>query len=150
MLIGLYRGYKLKDNLGEITDSFKVDTDSSIMDWIPSGGGDGIDLNIGDGCEELVASILMWILATIIIGVLLFIFGTIIWFSILLLLAILYWMFFRGLRLVFKKSRVCQGDFFMSFRYAFTYTLFSTLWLIVVLFVIEHQNYSLVAFWSLF
>jgi len=68
----------------------------------------------------------------------------------LLLLAILYWIFFRGLRLVFKNSRICQGNFMLSLRYALGYTTFSTLWLIVILFFIEHQNYTIVAFSALF
>ena len=155
MVIGLYKGFKLKDNLGRITDSFKVDTDSSLLDWVPSGGdgrdgGNGVDLDIGDGCEEVVVGVLIWIVVTILIGILLFIFGTIVWFSILLLLAILYWIFFRGLRLVFKKSSICQGDILQSLKYSFLYTSFSTLWLICILFVVEHQNYSFTAFGTLF
>ena len=147
MFIGLYRGYKLKDNLGEITDTFKLDKDSGILDWSPT---IDVDINLGDGLEEFFISIVLWILATIVIGILLFIFGTMVWFSILLLLAILYWIFFRGLRLVFKKSPVCQRNLVLSLRYAFTYTTLSTLWLVILLFITEHQNNTLVAFGALF
>jgi hypothetical protein len=147
MSIGLYRGYKLKDNLGKITDTFKPDSYFSDNSWVPESS---IGLDIGDGIEGAILSIVIWILATLVIGVLLVVFGNFIWFSVLLLLAILYWIFFRGLRLVFKKSALCQGDFLLSIKYAFVYTCFSTLWLVVVLFVVEHQNYSLVALGSLF
>lgn len=143
ILIGLYKGFKLKDNLGKITDSFKTDTDSNLLDWMPSFE-DGIDF--GDGCAEAM----IWILVSIALTILLFIFGTIIWFSILLLLAILYWIFFRALRLVFKCSPMCQGNLILSVRYAFSYTALSTLWLIILLFFLEHQNYTLVAFAALF
>ena len=147
MSIGLYRGYKLKDNVGKITDTFKPSTDFSDNSWVPDGS---IDLDIGDGIGGAILSIVIWILATFIIGILLVFFGNFIWFSVLLLLAILYWIFFRGLRLVFKKSPICQGDFVLSIKYAFMYTICATVWLIVVLFVIEHQNYSLVALGALF
>ncbi len=147
MSIGLYRGYKLKDNLGKITDSFKVNTDMIDGSWSPA---DSIDLSIGDGCEGIIGSIIAWILATIVLGILLFIFSNLIGFSILFLLAILYWIFFRALRLVFKKSPICQGDFLLSLRYAFIYTCFSTLWLTLLLFIAEHQNNSLIALRALF
>jgi hypothetical protein len=147
MSIGLYRGYKLKDNLGKIIDSFKPKTDFLDSSWTPD---NPTDLTIGDGCEGIVASAILWILVTIAIGMFLFIFGNFVWFSILLLLAILYWIFFRGLRIVFKKSSICQGDFLLSIKYASMYTVFSTLWLIVILFVVENQNYTFVAFGELF
>jgi len=51
MAIGLYRGYKLKDNLGQITDSFKLDKDSPLLDWIPTDGWEeGFNFSAGDGC----------------------------------------------------------------------------------------------------
>lgn len=147
MSVGLYRGFKLKDDLGEITDTFSIDANPLDASWVPD---NPFDASIGDGIEGAIASVIIWILATFIIGVLLFLFSNFIWFSILLLLAILYWIFFRGLRLVFKKSPLCQGDFVMSLKYAFVYTSLSTLWLVVVLFVVEHQNYSFLALGSLF
>lgn len=148
MAVGLYRGYKLKDNLGDITDRFKLNTDGINTDWFPSLPVDG-EL-VGDGCGEIILSILVWIGFTILLGIIFFIFGTVIWFSILLLLAILYWVFFRGLRFVFKKSPKCQGDFLLSIKYAGLYTFFATLWLSLLLTIYEHQNYSVVAFGSLF
>lgn len=147
MSIGLYRGYKLKDNLGKITDSFKPETGLLDNSWAPD---NPMDATIGDGCEGIIVSIIAWVFATIILSVFLFLFGNFIWFSTLLLLAILYWIFFRGLRIVFKKSPICQGDFLLSVKYAGMYTIFSTLWLIIVLFVVEHQNYTLVALGGLF
>jgi hypothetical protein len=149
MSIGLYRGYKLKDNVGKITDTFKPNSDSSDDSWVPESS-IALDIDMGDGIEGAILSIVIWILATFVIGILLVFFGNFIWFSVLLLLAILYWIFFRGLRLVFKKSPICQGDFLLSIKYAFVYTCLSTLWLVVVLFVLEHQNYSLVALGALF
>jgi len=147
MSTGLYRGYKLKDNLGKITDSFKPETELLDNSWIPD---NPMDATIGDGCEGIAVSIVAWIFATIILGVILFLFSNFIWFSTLLLLAILYWIFFRGLRIVFKKSPICQGNFLLSIKYASIYTIFSTLWLIIVLFVVEHQSDTIVALGGLF
>lgn len=146
MSVGLYKGFKLKDDLGKITDTFNPSSDL-LSGWSPDSPW---DLSIDDGIGGIIASLIIWILVTFALAVLLFLFGNFIWFSILLLLAILYWIFFRGLRLVFKKSPLCQGDFILSIKYAFMYTSLSTLWLVVVLFVVEHQNYSLVALGSLF
>lgn len=147
MSIGLYRGYKLKDNLGKITDSFKINTDMIDGSW---GSTDSIDLDIGDGFGDIIGSVIAWILVTIALGTLLFIFSNLIGFSILFLLAILYWIFFRALRLVFKKSPICQGHFLLSLRYVFMYTCFSTLWVSLILFVAEHQNNSLTVLGALF
>jgi len=148
MTIGLYKGYKLKDNLGKITDRFDLEDIKGIQpDWLPDGD---IDLDIGDGCGGLIAGIIIWFFAAIVVGILIFLLGTMLWFSILLLFAMLYWIFFRGLRLVFKKSKKCQGDIFLSVRYAGAYTLFATAWLVIILFIFEHGNYSLIALGSLF
>jgi len=95
------------------------------MDWIPD---NPLDITIGDDIEGIIASIIIWFIATIVFGILIFFFSTIIWFSILLLLAILYWIFFRGLRLIFKKSPICQGNFLLSVRYVGLYSFFATTW----------------------
>lgn len=147
MAIGLYRGYKLKDNLGEITDKFDGKDASIFIDWFtPS----EIGLSIGDGIGGVIGSIIIWILVSILIGIVITIVGAFIWFSILLLFAALYWIFYRGLRLVFKKSPISQGNLLISLKYSSLYTLGATAWLIVILFIAEHQNYTFIAFASLF
>lgn len=128
MFVGLYRGYKLKDDLGDIVNDFKLDTHSNPLDWLPT---DIDHLELADGCENIIA----WTFVTIVIGLLLFFFGSIIWFSIVSLLAILYWIFFRGLRLVFKKSKICRGDLVQSLKFAIIYTLLSTSWLVTIFFI---------------
>ena len=147
LTLGLYQGYKLKENVGKIVDQFELNSDGIRMDWMPD---NPLDITIGDGIEGIIASIIIWFVATLVFGILFFLFSTIIWFSILLLLAILYWIFFRGLRLIFKKSPICQGNFLLSVRYAGLYTFFAITWLLILLFILENQNYSIVAFGALF
>jgi hypothetical protein len=147
MTVALYKGVKLKDNLGQITDTFDTKKFTVFKDWFSPVD---MDLSLGDGIEGVIGSIIAWILASIIIGIVITFLGAFIWLSILLLLAILYWIFYRGLRLVFKKSPISQGDLLVSLKYSSLYTLGATAWLIVLLFIAEHKNNTFEAFASLF
>jgi hypothetical protein len=98
LTIGLYKGIKLKDNLGDLTENIK-------LDHLPDLSG-GIDVpveipDVGDGIEGIIVGILAWIIFTIVLLVFIWIFGTILWTMVLIFAAILYWIFFRALRLVF-------------------------------------------------
>ena len=127
--ISLYNGTKLKDSLGKLTDTF----DSKKLNFLKEMNGDsgfGQSLpEIGEGIGGIIASIIFWILATIIISYLFFALGAIIWMSILIFLAMLYWVFFRALRLIFKKSSECSGNIERSIFYGITYTLLYNFWI---------------------
>ena len=127
--ISLYNGTKLKDSLGKLTDTF----DSKKLNFLKEMNGDsgfGQSLpEIGEGIGGIIASIIFWILATIIISYLFFALGAIIWISILIFLAMLYWVFFRALRLIFKKSSECSGNIERSIFYVITYTLLYNFWI---------------------
>ena len=127
--ISLYNGTKLKDSLGQLTDTF----DSKKLNFLKEMNGDsgfGHSLpEIGEGIGGIIASIIFWILATIIISYLFFALGAIIWMSILIFLAMLYWVFFRALRLIFKKSAECSGNIERSVFYGITYTLLYNFWI---------------------
>ena len=145
LTIGLYNGFKLRDNLGKIIDKFrwkKPDIDLDIS------SGDLPDL--GDGIGGIIMGIIMWIIFSIALVVLIWIFGAVFWFSILLLMALLYWIFFRALRLVFKKSKECKGNLSSSILYGAGYTLLYSGWLFVILFIAEHRENSLTVFQNLF
>lgn len=127
--ISLYKGTKLKDSIGKLTDTF----DSKKLNFLKEINGDsgfGHSLpEIGEGIGGIIASIIFWILATIIISYLFFALGAIIWMSILIFLAMLYWVFFRALRLIFKKSAECSGNIERSVFYGITYTLLYNFWI---------------------
>ena len=130
--VGLYRGLKMKDNLGKLTAKFdwkKIEPlkniDSSNTD-IPV---------VGDGIAGIILSVILWIIVSVILSVLLWLFGAFLWISVLLFIGMLYWIFFRALRLVFKKSPDCQGQLDRSLMFAFFYTTLYTFWIFGIIYV---------------
>ena len=128
--IGLYRGIKLRDNIGDITSQFDHKRLGNVSEFA---SGDEVPA-VGDGIEGIIISILLWILVTIVLAVLLWVFAAIVWMSILVFMAMLYWVFFRALRLVFMKSRECRGVLDKSILYGLGYTAFYTSWIYALIF----------------
>lgn len=95
------------------------------------------DADVGDGCEGIVVAILMWIAMTILLFVLLIIFEVVFWVSLFVILMMLYWVFFRALKLVFSKSKDTQGDIGFSVLYAFGYTALYVGWIFGVVYLSE-------------
>ncbi|MCL9806574.1 hypothetical protein NAT51_13645 [Flavobacterium amniphilum] len=129
--INLFNGTKLKDNLGKINDNF----DTSNLKKSTSIG-DLPDLDFGDADEGIfgvILSIILWIIVMILISYLFFILGTVIWFSVLTFLGMLYWVFFRALRLIFKKSPSCNGNLGKSLAYGITYTFLYSSWIYIII-----------------
>jgi hypothetical protein len=124
--ISLYKGIKLKDTIGKITDKMDTKKTAFLKDITLS---DFKVLDVAEGIVGILLSIVLWIIVSLILSYLFFALGTIIWFSILLFLAMLYWLFFRALRLIFKKSAECSGNFERSVFYGFTYTLLYNFWI---------------------
>jgi hypothetical protein len=127
--ISLYYGTKLKDNLGKITDNFDSKKLNFLKKMDPEGGfGDSIP-EIGEGIVGIIMNIILWVLVSVIISYLFFALGTVIWLSILTFLGMLYWIFFRAMRLIFKKSSECKGNIGRSIFYGFTYTVLYNFWI---------------------
>jgi hypothetical protein len=125
---GLYRGIKLKDNLGKITDKFKpVDTSgvSSDIRLEPVVVGEGI----AGILVSIVLSILLWILMAILVAVILWVFANGLIISVMAFIAMLYWIFFRALRLVFKNSNKSKGNLMESMKWGVTYTILYNFWI---------------------
>ncbi|RZJ56001.1 MAG: hypothetical protein EOO44_01245 [Flavobacterium sp.] len=131
--IGLYNGIKIKHNLGKITDhidrrknifpeSIFIDHDTDVPD-------------VGDGIIGVVLSILLWFVVSLIVSFLFWAFGNMLWIVIITFIAMLYWIFFRALRLVFKKSSVCKGNFFKSLLYGFSFTILYNFWIYMIIFM---------------
>ncbi len=123
--ISLYNGTKLKDNVGKITDTFDSKKIEHLKEVVPVSDG----LVDADGIAGIIVSFILWILATIIISYLFFWLGANIWFSVLVFLAMLYWIFFRALRLIFKKSPECSGNVERSIFYGIAYTILYNFWI---------------------
>ncbi len=136
--IGLYRGVKLKDNIGQITSDKLSFNDSLDLNIHPTHHGNGFDVDVGDGLEGIIAGILLWILWAILVALALWIFSNVVLIVIATFAAMLYWIFFRALRLVFKNSNKSKGNIFESIRYGLTYTLLYNFWIYGVFMLTEY------------
>lgn len=126
LTFGLYNGIKVNDNIGKITDKLKYDKtlDFSNNIELPADIPD-----IGEGFAEVLIGILAWLLFSIILLLFIWFFCNVFWAMILIFAAMLYWIFFRALRLVFKNSNKCKGNFSLSFIYGFSYTALYNFWI---------------------
>lgn len=125
LVIGQYKGIKLKDDLGQITDKIRIDK-------VPLS--DGLELSpdapdIGEGILGVVVGIIVWALFSIVLLFLIWFFGAILWTMVLVFAAMLYWIFFRALRLVFKNSNKCRGKLAISIAYVLGYTALYNFWI---------------------
>jgi hypothetical protein len=123
--IGLFNGVKLKDNLGQIVDKFKTVDTSSISPDLASSG----PIDVGEGIAGIIIGILLWIVMAIVLSIALWIFSNVLVIAILTFIAMLYWVFFRALRLVFKNSNKSKGDLMESIKWGFTYTILYNFWI---------------------
>ena len=115
--IGLYRGVKLKDNLGAITDKIKL----RKLDGLPDlGTGSDFDGD-NEGCLGIILGIILWIIAAITLAIILWVFGNILEIGILAFAGMLYWISFRALRLVFRHSNRCKSNLWGSIRIGLFY-----------------------------
>ncbi|WP_420570853.1 hypothetical protein [Kordia sp.] len=127
---GLYKGITLKDNFPKLESfEFKNGFSKNIFTGNSSG------FEIGEGIEGIIISIVVWIVFSIVLVFLLIILETVLWFSIALILAMLYWVFFRAMRLVFSKASQTQGDLGVASLYAFGYTLMYTGWIFGIVYI---------------
>jgi hypothetical protein len=126
----LFKGIKLKDDLGSITDKIKFDQipDASGSLDVATGIGD-----IGDGIEEIILGILAWIIISFFLLIFIWFFGAVLWTMILVFAAMLYWIFFRAVRLVFKNSNKCKGSLSKSFYFAVGYTVLYNFWIYAII-----------------
>lgn len=135
--INLYKGAKLKDTLGKFTPHLTTKKTAFLKD---------INLDAGiiesgsiaeEGIGGLILNIILWLIVTVVFSYLFFILGTFIWFSIVLFIAMLYWLFFRAIRLIFKKSPECSGNVEKSVFYGIMYTLLYVSWIYVVIVLVS-------------
>jgi hypothetical protein len=122
---GLYKGTKLKDNVGRIIQKERITRDVSV----------GIDfssvepVSVGEGIGGIIISILLWILMAVFFSLLLWLLSNVFVIVILAFAGMLYWIFFRALRLVFKNSNTCKGSLLESMKWGFTYTVLYNFWI---------------------
>lgn len=133
MTYGLYTGAGLKDNFPK----FRSYTKGEFF-------GDGTPGNfeiptsaVGDGIAGILISILLWILMTVAMILLFILLEALFWFTLFILILMLYWVFFRALKLVFNRSGKTVGNIVLSMSYSFTYTILYLGWILVIAFLAD-------------
>ncbi|KQS92644.1 hypothetical protein [Chryseobacterium sp. Leaf394] len=140
--LGLYFGLKLKENVGAIVNREKL---KSIADKRPKFEGfDGglPDIGDGDGCAGVILSVVLWFFIGLVAVFLLYFLGIFIWATVLILIAMLYWIFFRALRLVFKNSKHCKDDLVKSFGFGIFYSFLYISWIYGIIFLLHFLQHS--------
>jgi hypothetical protein len=133
--VGLYSNYKLHDDVGKILTKENIEKIPR-----PNGSWDlsGLDLSglgsVGDGCGAIIGEIVVWIVVGIIAILFILVFGWFLWAVILAIFAMLYWIFFRALRMVFKMAPVCKDNLLKSMGYGLFYTVLYNCWIYGIIF----------------
>ncbi|HEX6226572.1 MAG TPA: hypothetical protein VFZ52_19260 [Chryseolinea sp.] len=131
--IGLYKGIKLKDNLGTIIDKYRSVDAGDISANLPSME----PIDVGEGLVGIILGILLWLVIAVALSVGLWIFSNVLVIAVLIFVAMLYWIFFRALRLVFKNSNKSKGRLLESLKWGFVYTVLYNFW-IYGIFILTH------------
>lgn len=132
MTYGLYNGVDLLNNY----PVFRGYRRGALMDFA-SPFPETPNIDMSDGIGGLIASVLIWIGMSILFIVLLLLIEAIFWFSIFVLIAMLYWVFFRALKLVFSESTRTKGNFLLSMLYSIGYSVLYLSWIFAIVYVAE-------------
>lgn len=132
MAYGLYKGVGLVDNFPKYKDfkSRDIISSSGELPDIPS-------IDVGEGIGGILLSIILWIAMTIFFVIVLIMLEAIFWFSLFVILTMLYWVFFRALKLVFNKVNETKGNIGVSMIYSLGYTILFTGWLFGITYLVE-------------
>ena len=132
MTYGLYKGIGLIDNFPKFRN-FK-----SGESFVNSGPTTDLpNIVVGDGIGGLILSILLWIAMSLLLVILLIVLEAIFWFSLFIILTMLYWVFFRALKFVFRKSVETKNNFGISTIYSLGYTTLYIGWIFGIVYLTE-------------
>lgn len=135
---GLYYGFKLKDNVGPILNQERIKKYSDKTPAI-----DSFDFDppaVGDGIGRAILSVVLWFVFSIVLVFLSYFIGLFFWSAILFLAAMLYWIFFRAVRHVFKNSGKCKGNIVKSLGFGAFYSFLYVSWIYGIIFLINYIN----------
>ncbi|WP_312075932.1 hypothetical protein [Chryseobacterium sp.] len=137
---GLYFGLKLKENIGVLVNKEKL---KNISERVPLFELGSAELPaVGDGIGGIILSIILCFVVAILAAFLIYALGVFIWASIIIFTAILYWIFFRALRLVFKNSKYCRGNLFKSIAFGSFYSFLYISWMYIIIFLLHFLQHS--------
>lgn len=133
MAYGLYKGVGLKDDFPRYK-SYKT---GDILNYSTPGSFSTPDTDVGEGIAGILVSILLWIVMSIAVILAIILLEAIFWFSLFIIMMMLYWIFFRALKLVFNKSGRTAGDIFSSISYSLTYTVLYLGWIFGIVYLAQ-------------
>ncbi len=136
--ISLYRGVKLKEDVGRIARGNAPLDVALDLTTQPQHSHSGPDLDIGDGLAGILLGLLLWIVWGIVVAVALWLFANVFLVIIAAFAAMLYWIFFRAMRLVFKNSPKTKGRIWASVKYGVLYTLLYNFWIYGIFILAEY------------
>jgi hypothetical protein len=135
--VGLFHGVKLRDDVGRLTDRIS-------RKHFPSTGGlnelNLPDFDIGEshGILGFLAGLLIAVLGAIVAVFLIWLVGALLWTGIIIFAAMLYWVFFRALRLVFKSSNRCRGRWAASIGQGLWHASLYTVWIYAIIYAAHY------------
>jgi hypothetical protein len=90
------------------------------------------DVDVGDDLVGCLVTLILWIAVLALFAIALWILAQVI-AALPVIAVVLYWIFYRALRVVFAKSRACKGRLLRSMGYGLLYTLLYTGWVFALL-----------------
>jgi hypothetical protein len=123
--VGLYKGVKLKHEASQ-TGVVPATDALELAHYTPDSG---FDFDVGEGLGGILLALVLWILWAIVVAVALWIFSNVVLLVVATFAAMLYWIFFRAMRLVFKNSNKSKGDIIASMGYGLMYTVLYNFWI---------------------
>lgn len=135
--IGLYRGVNVvheTDAQEKASPAGKLDLFHNSADL--ASGIEAPDFD-ADDLGGILVSILLWIGWAILVAVAVWFFSEVILVAISSFAAMLYWIFFRALRLIFNNSNQCRGNIWESARNGAFYTVLYNFWIYGIFFFLE-------------
>jgi lysylphosphatidylglycerol synthetase-like protein (DUF2156 family) len=137
----VWRSLRKRFKRPKISGGDVADAASLVVDVASNIDISEIDLpDLSDSGDDLMGclfSIVLWVVVAVLIIILLPIVLELVWAVAFILVAVLYWIFYRALRVVFSQSRKCRGNWLRSVGYAGFYTLLYTGWLFVVVLIVK-------------
>jgi len=129
--VGLFQGSKSKSSGDIVTGPTKQANPADTSQPNPA-----TDDEFNGMIAGVVTSMLLWILAAIVLAVSLWAFGKWLVIPLVVFAAMLYWIFFRALRLVSRHSKRTRGDLPMSVIFGVFYTFLYNFWIYGIFFLV--------------
>jgi len=134
---GLYRGIALSDDFGSIKSKIGFVEPSGISGDIPTES-----ISIGEfaseGLEGILVGILMWIGILILTVILTLFFETIVFAGLAIFTGILYWIFNRATKMIFRYSRLTKNNLNKSMWIGFKYSIMYSGWIYAIIWILKY------------